>query len=138
MIIKGDTHEFISKWRVYPIEREVIRKTKFGEYIGEKEIQVDKVINIKPIPESAIEKIEKDMALDEFVKDLIFKLGTQNIDYWKKSLKVAFKTKDPKTAIFLAKCLTWYLGGAWIIVSEEDTLPTYYVWSKGYYHYIGA
>ena len=94
-----------------------------------------------PLPEPLKRSPRARQALAEWLgKILVAAAGDR--ESWKMPLRGAFKAEDIMSAAILAAALVNVCGGAWVIESEEETpegrKKVYYVWSKGYYHYVGA
>jgi hypothetical protein len=134
MLISGDVYEFVYKIAFYPTLRIGQTIERYAKYIGVKSIDVECII---PYKLSISERIKSRLLLND-VRDYVARLILDAIadrTNWKNPTKCAYETEDLNTAIFLAEMITHMVGGAWIIKSSEHK---YYVWSKGYYHYVGV
>jgi len=133
MLIGGDTYEYVHKIQFYPTLRVTRLIERYGKHLGGQVISVRYLVYMPPMPT----KVSR-MLADIDVKDYIARLALAAIrdrTNWKNPTEGAFETEDENTAVFLADLITHMVGGAWIVISPERK---YYVWSKGYYHYIGA
>jgi hypothetical protein len=132
MLISGNAYEYVQKIRVYPLLRKAFKIEEFGKYIGVKSIDVKCIIYMPPMSERIISKLSSDDVKDHIARLIISAIRDRT--NWKHPTECAFETEDLNTAIFLAEMVTYMTGGAWIITSNNR----YYIYSEGYYHYIGA
>ncbi len=134
MKISGKTYDFVKKHRVSP--GMTIRDISvYAEDLGNKSITVSFVEYMPEMSALAINMTKASLPVKELINRLIFAV-IDNKENWKDPTQGAFWTEDMNTAMFFANELQKQVGGAWVIESPSDN--RYYVWSKGYYHYIGA
>jgi len=68
--------------------------------------------------------------------EMVFGL-VRNESNWKLATS-KFKTTDIDKVNAVGYCLDWYLGGHEVEATVKNGVVEYAVWSKGYYHHIGA
>lgn len=131
MIIEGEAYEFIRKY-VFTPGGPIRQIEAFAESIGRRSINVKYVIRVDPAPARVLNMINTMDELKSFVCWISFR-SIADKENWKDPAEGALYTEDLNTALLLASCLKYYTGGAWVIKSEDK----YYVWTRGYYHYVG-
>jgi len=136
--------EIVIDGQVYEVVRKITldfatRKAELEELardLGHRMISVKFVVRVPDIPWEPLPE-----EWDEFVY-FVTSSVILNKENWKEPAEGALKTDDEMTALFLADTLVRYTGGAWIITREEEIAgmmrTVFYVWTPGYYHYIGA
>ena len=130
-IIKGEAYEFIRKWVFIPSEP-IKHVSVFAEPKGIQTIIVKYIIPVAKIPPELISYLSKDDVMFH-ISPLIFRC-ISNKAWWKYPAEGAFETEDLPTALWLAETVRYQVGGCWIIHSKDK----YYIWTRGYYHYVGA
>ena len=98
-------------------------------------LQVVSLFLPKDVPESVVLELEHKEPYRRLLYHLLFA-----IVYDKKNWKnptTPLITESLDTAMLVARAITYFTGGCWVIRSELKGKPIYVVWSKGYYHYIG-
>lgn len=138
MKISGQTFEFEQKHIFSPGMMTHLRDVSvYADDIGKKTITVRFTEYMPEFPSRAMNMLKTSVAVKELVNRLIFGVIDDKTN-WKNPAWGAFWTEgqDMNTAMFLANEIQKQVGGAWIIQSSSD--GRLYVWSKGYYHYIGA
>jgi len=134
--ITGEAYEFIKKYRFVP-GAPVEPITVYAKPIGPRTVDVKYIIDAPPLP------AEVPPNLRDWVDRMVFH-AIANKEYWKYPAEGAYRTSNLSVALYLADVLRRFTGGSWIIKTEEYDPITgkrvlmYYVWTKGYYHYIGA
>lgn len=61
-----------------------------------------------------------------------------NVSNWKQQTALTFVTYDKSLADEVAAACRWFLGGCDEYSERSNGRILYSVWSKGYYHHIGA
>jgi hypothetical protein len=129
--IEGKVYE--AKKIITLFDREVIRKKEEFKFIGEQAITVKYVLFMPEVELSTIFHIFDNAETQNMVYRLAF-LAIADKEHWKKPTEGAFKCQGERIAVFLLNALVYFTGGAWLIEGKDGY---WYVWSKGYFHYIG-
>lgn len=141
--IKGEGYENIAFYRITPSTEEVSKQQveELLKPIGVVEITVHGTIHIDEeiLPAEGIRKIESDPNVEPFVNRIISAAIEDPTD-WKNPAVRAYETNNEGIAMFLAYAITTHHGGAWVIRQEKKApyKTVYYVFTLGYYHYVGA
>ena len=159
--IKGDGYENVAFYKMAVGKTEagapVVEQTveDLGQAIGEVTITVHGTIfvNDDMLPEKLSDKIKSDKSL-EFCMNRFISAAIEDPTNYKNPAVRAYETDTEGIAMFLATAITSFHGGAYIIVANPkkgegggvwkppaDTVgakPVYYVYTLGYYHYLGA
>jgi hypothetical protein len=129
--VEGEAYEFVKKYLFVP--KGPIREiSAFATPIGRQSVEVKYIIHVLEIPARILNVLSKG-ELAFYTSTLIFS-AIADKQVWKNPSEGAFETTDMNTALFLADMVKRVTGGCWILVSNG----TYYVWTRGYYHYVGA
>lgn len=131
IVIEGEAYEFIKKYLFFP-GAEIIPITAFSKPVGLQKIEVKYVIRVPEAPSRVLNMLSKGKVAS-FISTIVTQ-AINNRENWKQSNEGAYETEDMNVALWLAEMVRRVHGGCWIIVSNGK----YYVWSKGYYHYVGA
>jgi len=131
VVIEGEAYEFVKKYVFFPGEP-LRGVSAFAEPIGRRRVEVKYVVPVPAIPARTL-NVLKAGELPYYV-GLFIASGIENREHWKYPNEGAYVTEDVNTALFLADMVKRRHGGCWIIRAEEK----YYVWSRGYFHYVGA
>ena len=134
MKISGNAYEFVQK-HIFSPGMTIRDISVYADDLGNKSITVDYAVYMPEMSALTMNRIKSSLAVKELINRLIF-IAINDKESWKDPTEGAFWTGDINTAMFFANELQKQLGGAWVIFSPSDN--RYYVWSKGYYHYIGA
>jgi len=130
--IEGEAYEFTKKYVFTPF-KPIMGLESFATPVGKQEVLVRYVVHIPPIPARILNILSKgDIA--HYVSIFVFNDISCKGEIWKYPSEGAFETEDLNTALFLADMVKRVVGGSWIIESNGK----YYVWTRGYYHYVGA
>jgi hypothetical protein len=132
MLIKGEAYEFVKKYVFTPSEP-VKPISTFAEPKGVQTIIVKYIVRVPSIPPEVLNTLSKYMDVEHYIAYYIFSC-ISNKTLWKYPAEGAFETEDQTTALWLAEMVRYYTGGCWIIRSKDK----YYIWTRGYYHYVGA
>lgn len=138
MKISGEAFEFVSKLRIFPT-LEAQRERVFANPVGFQTIEVAYRIWVEPTERRIIKLITSMEKLESLFSRIAFN-AIANREHWKYPTAGAFVTEDMNTALLLAHAVTYMVGGAWIIKSKHENWSdrdVFYLWSKGYFHYIG-
>jgi hypothetical protein len=130
--ITGNIYELRRIIRLIPGPIEIVEK---GKRLGRGTIQVDFIVTFDySVDQAGIRAIYNNQSLQEFVYRLIV-FSVIDRENWKKPNKGAFQTSDELLAVVLLNGLVHYFGGAYLIEGDDGY---YYVWSRGYYYYVGV
>jgi hypothetical protein len=134
--ICGDVYESTEKFRI-EVPLRVTKLEEIGASIGYRCIDVDYVVWIHPMPNIA--RITRHLELRDFISHLVL-YGISDKGNWKMPARGAYETTDFATAIVLLDALVYICGGAWLLIGSGhyNRGTSVFVWTKGYYHYIGA
>jgi len=139
--ICGDTYETIKKYRLDLLEQKAVKVEEIGVPIGHRCIDVDYVLWVPKATDTFIGLYLKHTDIEDYMSYLVL-YGISDKTNWKMPAKGAYETPDLTTGILLLNSLVYMCGGGWLIIA-----PGYYrfregksifVWTKGYYYYVGA
>jgi len=128
--IKGEVYEFRQLIGILPVFK---KWREYAKFLGFKTVSVKYVIYSLTFPPRIIKLIREDDDLKQIFYGFVFD-SIKNKKNWKEPTEGALETEDWQTALLLADAITHFVGGSWIISSKNH----FYIWSKGYYEYVGA
>jgi hypothetical protein len=138
--ICGNTYETVKKYLIKPLERKITRVEEIGVSIGYQCIDVDYVLWMPRATDTLIAEYLKYTDIAEFTSYLVL-YGISDKANWKMPARGAYETQDFNTGVLLLNSLVYKCGGGWLMFAPGYYKPgekSIFVWTKGYYYYIGA
>lgn len=136
--IRGKAYENITFYESDTKGRITKAIEELADPIGEITVSVHDIfeLNLDLLPEPLIDLINRNPKLYHLFSYIFAVALTDPSDYHGKTVR-AYKTEDYSQALFVAKLVSEWLGGAYIIVEEKGKgRKMYYIWSMGTQYYL--
>jgi len=134
--ITGEVYEFVRKFQLDLLPGGGLSWAKVDEFadpVGVMTVSVRCIVPVGRISPEHVKMYYSDPEYRSLMSRLIVWIIADRGN-WKRPAECALKTDDLGTAVLLADAVAHTMGGAWVINAGGDL----YVWSKGYYSYVGA